>query len=417
MSNLQSSHTSLLARFEEHLAEERYCSTISKRYVAVAGKFLHYLRKRAILIDTVQPPHVSGYLQCELKRFGCDHGHAPTSIVGWRSSHTSGIHHFLKLIKGTWPPIDLTYSLCETHAQTRADYVQWLDDVRGLAPETIHDLAAECTRFLSWYVERAGTTSLLEMTIADIDGYLLARGPSLHRVTRKSVAQRLRCFMHFAHSTGRTIRNFASCVLAPTIYADETMPSVLRPDEIAAVLNTTRKDRSPKGLRDYAILMLLSTYGLRAGEITHLRLDDIDWRADKFLVHHTKTNVQTILPLLPAVGEALLAYLRRGRAKTDVREIFIRVRAPYEGFRSGSSLYTPMGRRLEEAGVEPAGKRGPHAFRHARAVSLLRAGVSPKSIGDLLGHRSSESTRPYLKLATDDLRAVALEIPGREHRS
>jgi len=69
---------------------------------------------------------------------------------------------------------------------------------------------------------------------------------------------------------------------------------------------------------------------------------------------------------------------------------------------------------MEAAGVKPSGKRGPHIFRHARAVSLLRAAVPRKVIGDVLGHRSMEATIPYLKLATEDLRAIALEIPGQE---
>ena len=90
------------------------------------------------------------------------------------------------------------------------------------------------------------------------------------------------------------------------------------------------------------------------------------------------------------------------------REIFIRTRAPY---RRLFSLYSEVRGRLEAAGVRPRGKCGPHAFRHARAVTLLRASVSRKVIGDLLGHRSEESTLPYLKLATEDLRAIALEIP------
>lgn len=74
-------------------------------------------------------------------------------------------------------------------------------------------------------------------------------------------------------------------------------------------------------------------------------------------------------------------------------------------------------RRIEAAGIILTGKRGPHIFRHARGVSLLRASIPRKVIGDVLGHRSSESTVPYLKLATEDLRAIALEIPGQEVRS
>ena len=113
------------------------------------------------------------------------------------------------------------------------------------------------------------------------------------------------------------------------------------------------------------------------------------------------------------VGEALLDYLRQGRPKTDAREIFIRDRAPY---RPLMRIYSEVRRRLEAADVQPPGKCGPHIFRHARAVELLRASVPQKIIGDLLGHRSTEATIPYLKLATEDLRAIALEVPGREVR-
>ena len=95
-------------------------------------------------------------------------------------------------------------------------------------------------------------------------------------------------------------------------------PLRLSPEQIATVLKSAQKDRSPMGLRDYAILQLLSTYGLRAGEITRLRLDDIDWRAETLRIRHSKTGAQSLLPLMEAVGEALIDYLRHGRPKTDV---------------------------------------------------------------------------------------------------
>jgi integrase/recombinase XerD len=252
------------------------------------------------------------------------------------------------------------------------------------------------------------------MTIVDIDVYQRMRAPAMRRNSRKAIVMQLRSFLRFLHATARTPRDFSPSVIAPTLFAFESIPSALRPEEIRTVLKTTREDRSPQGRRDYAILMLLSTYGLRAGEITQLRLDDIDWRTDRLRVRHTKTGRQSDLPLLPPVGEALLDYLRRGRPKTAAREVFIRTCAPYRALRSGSSLYCTIRGRLEAAGVQPTGKRGPHTFRHARAVSLLRAGVPLKVIGDLLGHRSAASTIPYLKLATAELRGVSLEIPRRE---
>lgn len=414
MSDHLSTHTALLAQLREHLAKERYCSAVIERYLAVAGYFLRYLTRRRISIEAVEPSHVSMYLRCELRRFRRRHHHSPPSIGGWRASHTAGIHQLLRLLRGQWPPSACAASPFQVFCQALcSEYAQWVGDRRGLAAVTICDLDGEARRFLFWCAQRVGE-DLAGLTIPDIDAYLEARAATLRRVSRKGVSQRLRCFLRFLHATGRTARDFAPSVLAPKLYAFEAIPSALHPEQISAVLTTTRKDRSPKGLRDYAILMLLATYGLRAGEVTGLRLEDIDWRADRLRVRHTKTGSQTLLPLLPGVGEALVDYLRTGRPKTEAREIFIGACAPYRAFRDGSSLYTPIRRRLDAAGVQPVGKRGPHTFRHARAVSLLRAEVALKTIGDLLGHQSAASTTPYLKLATEELRAVALEIPLSE---
>ena len=415
MSEHAPQRNALLDQFRGHLSTRRYASRVINRYVAVAGHFLHFLERQHTPIATAQPHHVAMYLQSELRRFHRRHGRAPSSIDDWRRSHTPGIHEFLRMLTGQWPPISDATTPVEAFIQELCrDYTQWLGDQRGLAITTIADLEAEARRFLAWHTGRTQPSSLLEMQVADIDAYLQDRAPSLRRITRKSVAQRLRCFLRFAHVTGRTDRDFARCVMAPTLYAFEAIPSALSPQAIRAVLKITREDRSPKGLRDYAILLLLSTYGLRAGEITQLQLDDIDWRADRFCVRHTKTGAQSFLPLVPRVGEALLAYLRRGRPSTEAREIFIRTRAPYRGLHDGSALYSPVRGRLEAAGVEPKGKHGPHTFRHARAVSLLRAGVPLKVIGDVLGHRSAASLMAYLKLDTEELRAVALEIPTPE---
>jgi integrase/recombinase XerD len=144
--------------------------------------------------------------------------------------------------------------------------------------------------------------------------------------------------------------------------------------------------------------MLLAKYGLRAGEITALRLDDVDWHKEVIRIRHSKSGGTSFLPLLPEVGEVMLNYLQNSRPQTSVREMFIRCRAPYRSFRNGSSLYGLIQLRFGLAGLIITGKRGPHAFRHARAVSLLRAAVPVKEIGDLLGHRAADSTLVYLKL-------------------
>ena len=109
-----------------------------------------------------------------------------------------------------------------------------------------------------------------------------------------------------------------------------------------------------------------------------------------------------------------MKYLRHARPKTELREVFLRARAPLGPFARGASLYPIIQLRLQQAGIQVQGRHGAHAFRFSRAVSLLRAAVPLKSIGDLLGHRSAESTGVYLRLATEDLRAISIDVPGKE---
>jgi site-specific recombinase XerD len=291
------------------------------------------------------------------------------------------------------------------------EYAGWMSGLRGLSPVTVLNRCGEARRFLEWVAERARGEELANRTLVEVNAYVKERAGSLRRRTLPSFATNIRSFLRWLHMTGQTTRELSSAVITPSLHRFESIPSALRAEDVAKVLAVTRRDRTPKGIRDYAILMLLSRYGLRAGEITALRLEDIDWRKEVIRIHQSKTDYPSCLPLLPEVGEAMLKYLQKARPKTPVRELFIRCYAPYRPFMDGSSLYGLIQCRLEAAGVVPLGKRGPHAFRHARAVSMLRAKVPVKEIGDVLGHRATDSTLVYLKLATEDLRSVALEIP------
>ncbi|KMZ12103.1 Mobile element protein [Candidatus Burkholderia humilis] len=123
----------------------------------------------------------------------------------------------------------------------------------------------------------------------------------------------LRDFLCYPWRTGRTAIDLAGTVIGPRIYEHEGIPVALRTEEVRRVLEVTRKDLSPVGLRDYAILTLLSTYRLRAAEVVNLRLENIDWRRDVLRVRHTKTGTYSELPLLREPGEAVLRYVEKAR--------------------------------------------------------------------------------------------------------
>jgi len=234
----------------------------------------------------------------------------------------------------------------------------------------------------------------------------------LRRASIEEVTVCLRDTLRHLYHSGHIPNDLSCTVIGPRIYDHENIPSALSAEQVQRVLEVSREDRSSIGLRDFAILMLLTTYGLRAAEIIKLQLDDIDWRRDVVRVRHSKTSAFSELPLLQETGEALLGYMQNARPQSTHRELFLRINAPHRAFKSGTNLSCVIRRRINAAGIKPSGRHGTHAFRHAKAVSLLRSDVPLNVIGNILGHTSANSTNVYLKLAMEDLRAVGLELPS-----
>jgi len=408
----ESPHQLWQSRIDEHLKEGRYSPYTTRCRIAVASRFVGYLNKRHVALEAIKLADVDDHLREELRLYRQRHRKVPRSMDHWRHRRTAGIYMLLRLVRKQWPPEVVGIRSEQFHRQVREQYAEWMTDVRGLTRETRSRRCTEAQQFLSWLAERGHQQTLLNITIRDVDSYLMVRATSRRRTSINLYATNLRSFLRFLYVSGRVILDLSPVVIGPKRYAFESIPLALRSDEVRKVLETTRKDRSQKGLRDYAILILLSSYGLRAGEVTALRLSDVDWQRDVLRIQHSKNGGPSELPLLPAVGNAILDYLQKGRPKTDACEIFVHHRAPYRRYPNGSSLYRLVRNRITAAGIKPQSRLGSHAFRHARAVSMLRAAVPIKEIGDLLGHRSANATAVYLKLATEDLRDVALEVPG-----
>lgn len=406
------SHEMWFAQFDGYLHQQGYQAQTAHRYRTVCWQFLQYLQERDLVLEQVDPTTLEAYLQIQCQRYEQRHGRAP------RHAHHlfgRGITLLLRLVHGHWPPpLPPTSPQACFQQQVCEGYAQWLARYRGLAPRTIAIRQTRGQQLLAWLSARGTPVHLADLSVADLDAYLADQALTLRRSTRADLTCSLRDFLRYLYAHELITQDLAPTVLSPTLYAFERLPAALTPEEVQAVLEQARQDRTPIGLRNYAILLLLATYGLRAGEVVRLRIEDIDWRNEGLHVRQSKTGRATVLPLLAPVGEAILDYLREGRPTTEVREVFLRALAPLQPFRQGSSLYCMVARQLAKAGIEPAGKRGPHTFRHARAISLLRASVPMKAIGDLLGHTVPAATAIYLKLATDDLRDVCLDVPTTE---
>jgi site-specific recombinase XerD len=292
-------------------------------------------------------------------------------------------------------------------------YRRWLTEDHGLSTRTADKNGHNVRSWLDWLGDRAHRKSLSNLSVADIDAYLALRLPGLRRATRGGVCQGLRSFLRYLHTSGLIGQDLSHVVRGPILYKFDEIPRAFTEEQVKSLLEAARGDLRPVGLRDYAALILLAKYGLRGGEVTRLCLDDIDWRGERIRIRHSKSGKESFLPLLAPVGETLLQYLRFGRPRTTDREIFVRSRAPHQPFSSASALGSMIGRRLARLGIDVKGRHGTHAFRFARALSLLRASVPLKTIGDLLGHRTTSSTQAYLRLPTNELRAISLELPKK----
>jgi integrase len=155
----------------------------------------------------------------------------------------------------------------------------------------------------------------------------------------------------------------------------------------------------------------MATYGLGAGEITHLDLDDIDWNNRTLRVRRPKTGVETILPLLPPVARALAAYIERERPRHAVtRGVFVTKAMPHECISTSSSLLYLIRKHGRAAGIE-ASHVGSHALRHSHACRQVDRGANPKVVGDILGHRDPSSLSAYVRVALGRLRQVTLPVP------
>jgi integrase/recombinase XerD len=212
-------------------------------------------------------------------------------------------------------------------------------------------------------------------------------------------------FLRYAHREGIVRGDLWKTVEWPQVYRLSDIPRSISWDDVGRVLAAVDR-RTPCGKRDYAILLLLATYGLRSREVAALTLDDIDWRRERLAIPERKAGHSTAFPLSGSAGEALAGYLQHGRPATSDRHVFFRAMAPLRPI--GTDAISGCARRyLLKAGIDVP-RPGSHTLRHSAVQRLVDADFSLKTIGDFVGHRSAASTEIYAKVAVESLRQVAL---------
>jgi site-specific recombinase XerD len=289
------------------------------------------------------------------------------------------------------------------------EYANHLREVCGFVTSTAshHRWTVQC--FLKHLEDEAVT--LRSVQPGNIESYIAKTGKRLSRAALQHDIAAVRGFLRFLVMDGRITSGLDRQIDTPRLYRLEQLPRAL-PWETVKTLLQSIDTVSAIGLRDYAMFLLIATYGLRASEVVAVTLDDIRWRHGSLRIYQRKTSSPLELPLTNEVASAIVKHLKRTPPQPPHRRVFLRMRAP-SGVLKPTAITEAFQSLVRKSGLSIP-FQGPHCLRHSFAVHLLKNGTPLKTIGDILGHRTAESTSMYLRLATGDLREVALEVPDKK---
>jgi site-specific recombinase XerD len=289
-------------------------------------------------------------------------------------------------------------------AESVPGFFDALREERGLRPATL-TLYASHLRRIEYYLQHCGGIDLRMLSPAVLEAFMRDCSATMVPVSLGPLCSHLRLFLRYLHREGLLGTDLSVHVDSPRAYRLATLPRAITWDEVGQLLDAVDR-RSAVGKRDYALLVLFTTYGLRAREVAALTLDDIDWVHERLMIPARKGGHASNYPLSPGVAEALIAYLQDGRVASTRRAVFLRIPAPH-GPMTHAAISGCVRTRLQRAGLAVA-RPGSHTLRHTCVTRLVETGFSLKSIGDYVGHSHPKSTEIYTKLDLEALRELAL---------
>jgi len=287
-------------------------------------------------------------------------------------------------------------------------FMAHLGEVRGYAASTVCRHGQIAREFLEWLRVAEAPERLSVLTTNEIEAFIGHLSKRMGRIGLQKPIAIMRNFLRFLAADGTVPTGLDSMIDSPRVYRQEQLPRALPWSTVEALLASIDRT-SAIGLRDFAMFSLMTTYGMRACDVVALTLEDIQWRSGLICIRQSKTGKPLVLPLTDQISRALQDYFKQVPRDGVHRQVFLRLRAP-SGVLKPTAVIEAFQSWSSRSGLEIPFK-GAHCIRHSYALHLLRQGVSLKTIGDLLGHRSPESTTVYLRLATEDLRSVALPLP------
>jgi integrase/recombinase XerD len=390
-----------IERYAGWLEEHRATAATVVRHVHSLRYFNHFVVTRAVKTFEELPAHVQPFVDEWLAVRGA----RCTSMPQYSVVHSNArvpVEQMLQLVVPGFAKADQRVS--RPFRDSVPGFFPYLREEKGLRPITCDGYACQLRVFEN-YLHRTGNSRLGDITPPIITTFLIERAKTVGPAAMQGCTGTLRVFLRYLRRQGIIATDLNRAVPRGRGYKQAAIPRAIAWADVQKMLDGVDRRWAP-GRRDYAILMLLVSYGLRAREIAAMQLDDLDWKQSQLRVPTRKGGHSAIYPLSASVGEAIIDYLRNGRPDVDDRHVFLISRMPFTPM-AFFSISDVAARYLQAAGVKVP-RPGSHTLRHTCVQRLVESDVSFKAIGDYVGHRRPESTLVYAKVALHRLRQLAI---------
>jgi integrase/recombinase XerD len=391
-----------IERYAAWLSEHEYTASSICRRIPILMHFADFAAAHGAKTQEQLADHVDGFVNAWVRDHGqrCKDKEARRQVA---RTARNPVDQMLRLVLPGYlghrrvpaaPPL----------ATSAPGFFDYLREERGLRPASI-DLYTHNLRRFERYLQRIDLSDLRELSLPILSAFISDSSQTLGKHALSGLCGQLRVFVRYLYQQGLLSKDLSGGIDCPRVYRLADIPRAISWEQVQQLLEAVDR-RSPVGKRDYAILLLLITYGLRAREVAALTLEAIDWSNERLAIPDRKAGHSMVYPLSTVVGEAIIDYLQHARPQSVKRALFLRSCAPHLPL-GWPALSQCVARRLRNAGIVVA-RAGSHTLRHTCAQHLVEAHFSLKEIGDYIGHSRPKSTAIYAKVDLDALREVAL---------
>lgn len=266
------------------------------------------------------------------------------------------------------------------------------------------------TRQFLFFLESIGVASLKNLTIQDVLAFIAQESPS-HKASMAKLTRTIRKFIAYLKNVGVTDIEPRQFIVHTAKRRQKVLPCFSRQNLNATFASIDLS--TSKGKRDYAVILMALRTGLRASDIVKLKLEDIDWHNNTIQVVQKKTATALILPLPTDVGNAIANYILESRIQCENPYIFQRIKNPELALPINPTAFNGYLRSyMEKAGVNRTGWDGKtfHALRRTAGTTMVSTGIPVSTVAQVLGHRSIESSKRYIRLDVEHLRECCMDI-------